>query len=477
MGLTWRSFSRAEKTLVVLFLLTLPLVQPRVSADGTGYYAFARSLLIDHNLQFKGDWKDLRTLPAPWQRDAQGRIVGTNYYTKTGHLANPYTVGPAILWSPFLLTVHAAVLMLNHFGFSIPADGFSLPYRAAMAAATALYGFLGVWLSFQLARRYTEQRWAFAAAIGIWFGSSLPAYMYVDTAWSHAHSAFAVALFLWYWDGTRGARTAKQWAILGFLVGFMADVYFANILFVTAMVVDEIGTYREGLRRRGHTSALMWRTLRLHLLCAACALLAFVPTLVCREVIFGNPFGVEAYSNQPWRIRPSVFWELPFSLSHGLFIITPILFPAVVGLFILRKRTPEVGNALIVAALAFYLLISIDPWWNGIYSFGNRFFVSLTPLFVLGLASTFSAFVHAWTYDRGAPVRIVVVLAVLLGWNVGLVFQWGMGWLPAGGGEIHWDEVLYNEFRVLPGELLNRVESRFAIHPPAPSAGLSAPNQ
>src|SRR5208283_5163673 len=132
------------------------------------------------------------------------------YRTRTGHLDNHFTVGPAILWSPFLLTAHGGVLLTRAFGFHVAADGFSRPYRIAMAFGTCLYGFLGLLLSFWLANKYVSRIWAFLATIGIWWGSSLPVYMYFNPSWSHAHSAFAVALFLWYWDRTRPARTTSQ---------------------------------------------------------------------------------------------------------------------------------------------------------------------------------------------------------------------------------------------------------------------------
>jgi hypothetical protein len=54
----WTSLSRAEKALSILLILTIPLIHAQVRGDGIGYYAYARSLLIDHNLQFAGDWKN-----------------------------------------------------------------------------------------------------------------------------------------------------------------------------------------------------------------------------------------------------------------------------------------------------------------------------------------------------------------------------------------------------------------------------------
>ena len=51
-----------------------------------------------------------------------------------------------------------------------------------MAVATALYAFVGIYLSFLLAKQYVEGRWAFWATLGIWLGSSLPIYIYHGTS-------------------------------------------------------------------------------------------------------------------------------------------------------------------------------------------------------------------------------------------------------------------------------------------------------
>ena len=42
-----------------------------------------------------------------------------------------------------------------------------------------------------------------------------------------------------------------------------------------------------------------------------------------------------------------------------------------------------------VGAAAFYYLIACYPYWHGLSSFGNRFFISLTTIFIFGLALLF----------------------------------------------------------------------------------------
>ena len=458
----WRSRSGAEKTLIVLFLLTLPFVQPRVGGDGRAYYAYVRSLLIDHNLQFKGDWKDPKTLPKLDTVDAQGHPVSFNSYTKNGHIANFYPVGPAILWAPFLLTAHAAVLLLRHMGWHVAADGFSPPYLITMALTTALYGFAGLWLSFRLARDYFDERWAFWATLGIWLASALPAYMYVEPSWSHAHSAFAVALFLWYWHRTRSGRTTEQWIVLGLISGLMLDIYFANAVFLLIPLLENCWNCRDAWMDEANRAKTFVGILRTDSLYGAAILAAFFPTLVARKIVFGSAFAIGGYSNQRWRWTSPSLWKVLFSSEHGLLPWTPILALALVGTFMLWRCAPEIGRYLVPAALGFYLLISVYPWWGGIVSFGNRFFISLTPIFVIGLACAFSEFARFWSDVRGAALRVATVSVVLILWNIGLLLQWGTGLMPSIG-PVYWDEVLYNQFRVLPGQVIHSIRSRLSM--------------
>src|SRR6202167_14430 len=166
-------FTKYEALLAIIFLLTLPLSNPWVRGDGVGYYAFARSMLIEHRLDFTKDWLAANTSFRMGRTDAQGNIAPAEY-TQTGHLDNHFSVGPAILWFPFLVVAHGGVLLWDCLGGGIPADGFSKTYSVARASGTALYGFLALLISFALARRYFGERWAFLGTVGIWFASSLP---------------------------------------------------------------------------------------------------------------------------------------------------------------------------------------------------------------------------------------------------------------------------------------------------------------
>jgi hypothetical protein len=353
------------------------------------------------------------------------------------------------------------VLCLDRMGAHIPADGFSAPYLVTMALATAFYGFLGLWLSFCLARKFFEERWAFLATIGVWWASSLPVYMYFNPSWSHAHSAFVDSLFLWYWHRTRGARTLPQWILLGLLSGLAVDVYYPNGCLLLIPLLEAIGIYWKEWKSAAHGGMAIPKLLVAHLLYLAVFLIGLLPTLITRYIIYGNPFstGYSSPGNWPW--ESPALGSVLFSSDHGLLSWTPILILALIGLVLFLRADRPFGLYLILTFVFFWAVIALHPSWDGLSSFGNRFFVSLTPLFVLGLAAFFDGLARAWRQPYEAAFAFSAT-ALLIAWNLGLIFQWGVHLIPARG-PISWRQTTHNQFTAVPAAVTNQLE-RYVLH-------------
>jgi len=479
---------KTERLLLVLFLLSLPMLNPWVRGDGVGYYAFARAPLIQLNLDFTRDYQQANASFREHRLDKNGQPVA-EFRTRTGHLDNHFTVGPAILWAPFLLVAHAGVLLARSLGSAIPADGFSTPYRIAMALATALYGFLGLLISFRLARKYVDERWALLATLAIWWASSLPVYMYFNPSWSHAQSAFVVALFLWYWDDTRDSRTLWQWIVLGAIGGLMLDVYYANAMLFVMLPFEALHEYGAAFRKAapnapasessntpptpGTTtvpgvprvaaeSALLrpslLQLLARHLAFTATLLICLLPTIIAHRIIYGSAFETGYIPISQWNWRSPYLFSVLFSSDHGLISWTPILLFALIGLFAFWRSVPRVGSMFLVAALAFYYFIASYPDWAGISSYGNRFFVSLTPLFILGLAVFLERFTRIFRTRRAALWAACVFLGCFKLWNGGLIFQWGTHLIPARG-PISFPQMIRNQFLAVPRQITSQLET------------------
>jgi len=456
-----RRSRNSERLLVLLFLLSLPLLNPWVRGDGVGYYAFARAPLIQHNLDFTEDYRHANESFRGARLDENNQ-PRTLFRTPTGHLDNHFTVGPAILWTPFLLVTHAGVLLARALGSSVAADGFSTPYRMSMALATAIYGFLGLLLAFRLARQYVEERWALLATIAVWWASSLPVYIYFNPSWSHAHSAFAVALFLWYWHETRSSRSLSQWLLLALIAGLMVNVYYPNTMVLAVLVVEALPQYLLAFRRGAATAVSeaprLADLLVRHVFFGLIVLVCLLPTFITRYILYGGAFESGYIPLRDWLWRSPVFLAVLFASNHGLLVWTPILLFAITGLILFRWREPRVGAPFLAAFLFFYLFIACYPDWAGISSYGNRFFVSLTVLFILGLSVFLERFARIFRSRRAALAAVSAVLALFILWNAGLMFQWGTHLVPARG-PIFFSEMIHNQFFVVPRQLTSRLEA------------------
>src|SRR6266851_2557744 len=341
-----RRSRNSERLLLLLFLFSLPFLNPWVRGDGVGYYAFARAPLIEHSLDFTKDYQHANESFRDAKLDEHGQPK-SELRTPTGHLDNHFTVGPAILWMPFLLLTHAGVLLARALGSSVTPDGFSAPYRITMALATAFYGFLGLLLAFRLARQYVQERWALLATLSIWWASSLPVYMYFNPSWSHAHSSFAVALFLWYWHQTRSSRSFAQWLILAVITGLMLNIYYPNAMVLAVLAVEALRQYLSAFRRHSLPGASaiprVPELLLRHLLFVAAVLVCLLPTFITRYLIYGNPFESAYIPLKDWNWFSPNFLAVLFSSNHGLITWTPILLFSILGLFIFWRRQTLVG--------------------------------------------------------------------------------------------------------------------------------------
>lgn len=454
-GLSHRrfSFSGYEKVLLLLFLLTLPLVNPWVRGDGVGYYAFVRSVVVEHSLNFERDWEQGNLSFIEGRLDPSGHIL-PNQYTATRHLNNHFSVGSAILWAPFILTVHGLVILLDQFGMNIPPDGLSKPYRMTMAVTTATYSFIGLLLAFRLARQYFEERWAFLATVGIWFGSSLAVYMYFNPSWSHGHSAFIVALFVWYWCRTRVKMSSRRWIILGLISGLMVDVYPPNAILILLPAIDGMRDYLH--RGRASTrKGIDWTLLAQHILFLIASIIALMPTFIAKKIIFGHPLNF-GYTEH-WYWTSPMLGSVLFSANHGLFSWTPILIVSSFGLLLFWRQERIVGGSFLIAALVFYYFISSYQNWAGLSAFGNRFFISLTIFFIVGLTASLQHFCDLFPKPHIAHRFSTLIIGTFIVWNIAFMFQWGTHMIPARG-PIVWRKMIYNQIAVVPAKFATTVD-------------------
>ena len=80
--------------------------------------------------------------------------------------------------------------------------------------------------------------------------------------------------------------------------------------------------------------------------------------------------------------------EILFDLNRGILWWTPLVLVSIAGLFYLQREEKWLLLSFVGVSLWAY-----STWasWHGAWSFGNRFFVVLFPVFVIGIASLLKA--------------------------------------------------------------------------------------
>lgn len=423
--------------LTALFVLTLPLVTPKIrGADEIEYFAYLRSAVFDHDLSFGNEYQHF------YESDPQGlegfkRTFLDLREPRTGRHINFAPMGTALLWSPFYLVTHLGVLLARAAGSTVAADGFSRPYVAAVCYASALYGFLGLLLVHDALRRYgsfSEPAASWSVA-GLWLGTPVLYYMTLAPGFSHAASLFAVSLTLWLWLRARGGDGLRNWILVGMAGGLAGLVREQDALFLAAPGLDLAWRAARGQLRA---------TLGL-LAMGAAAAAVFAPQLLAYAVVNGR-FGPSTLVSRKMSYASPHFLEVLFDPGHGLFVWAPLLLLAALGLVLLLRQR-DLVPALLAVTLLLQVWIngSLDSWTQA-GAFGSRRFVAATPVFAWGLAALLVAALP--TLRRGATAAI---LALFVWWNVSLMVQFGLRLMDRQ--RLEWPRVARNQVVEVPKRL------------------------
>lgn len=390
-----------QPLLWLLLLASVTAVNPQIRGEGRRHFAYLRTVVINHTLHF--DRTDERS-------DA--------------------TIGPSLLWSPFFLAAHAAVHVAQSRGSQIPADGLSWPYVWACAFGTAFYAFLALWMSYRLALRFAKSPAALLATFVIWLASSLPVYVYVLPFHTHTAAMFSAALVFSLWLSVRDGRDSRsRWFVWGLAGGLAIATSFLNGVLLVVALVECVTRLT---RPRGFVQALPNGVIFL----GGIALVALPALAIMR---MGS--------------TPIFHWTTPqltataFSTDHGAFVWTPILLLATLGFVVAIWRQPALGATLFLSGALFFYLVAAYDGRNGALSYGSPFLVTITPIFVCGLAALLDGL--AGGRGRLAWAVLYSVSGLLILWNLGLMLQWGTGLIPSRG-PVDFHQAALNQVTIVP---------------------------
>ena len=390
-----------EMVLVGVWLLsTVAFFTPIVRIDGTEYYAYIRSLVIDGDMRFVDELDPART-----------PLRTTNlaiHVTPTGYTPNLASVGPALVWTPFFLIGHGITLAGNALGIGWKPDGYAAPYIVLVTLASALLGLVSMIGCFRITRRWFPPQFAALTAITIFLGSNLLYYAQFEGSFAHSQSAATATMFTLAAIYLSEQPTLRRWVLLGLATGAMIVTYWITaFLLITPLLLMLPHLFK---RIRNADWNGVGQLLGGAAVAALVALIVFFPQMLAWKIVYGNWLSAPHGTNYitPRNIKLDL---VLFSPLYGTAWWTPAFFVGLLGSFWFAIRRPSPGLALLAAVVIYVLYnASILRWWAG-GSFGMRRFSALAPRFAVGLATVLYG-LRRW------PPLVVAFAGALSGWGV-----------------------------------------------------------
>lgn len=402
-------YGKADKNillLIVIFMLLTPIFLTPViyGYDGSGYYVYLRSTVIDKDLDLENEY-------AHYKEKFPYINVGIN--PETGKVLNQYTIGTPLLWSPFFLIAHGASIF-----FGTESDGYSPIYSFSVTMGSVIYMFLGLIMLYNLVSYFVSNKFiSMLSVIVFWLSSHMFYYTFLQPSMSHAVSFFTVSLMIYWWFfKIRNHNSLNNWAIFGFISGISFLVRMQNSLYLSIPLIFFISDI---IKSKDFKELI--NNLKGPIISSLTFFLTLIPQFFIWK-IFTDHY-ISAFSNygtsNTIKFNLINILNVIFSNRHGLFNWTPVFLLGFIGLLMIFKKNKKLFSSFFVAIiLQVIITASWIHWWAG-HSYGNRYLMGTGIFFTIGLAFLFN---RLYNHNKWA---VWIISTSLVLWNFNLMLQYG----------------------------------------------------
>jgi hypothetical protein len=404
--------------------------------DPLGYYIYLRSLVHDQDLDFSNELNFFKQSDRP-----VGAGIG-EIDPITHRFNNKYTIGLPVLVSPFYLAGNIAAR-------SIYPDSSALSHfpwfwdQIFFCCGGLLLGIGGIWFSFQFAACFFPQRTALWATFIFWACSPLLYYLNREPFSSHLGSIFAISLFLYLCIKPDMAPNLRAF-LVGISAALVVLVRQQDVVVLLFPIAYSLLSGSIKLEKRRIAAMI-------GLFIAGFAVV-FIPQMILWKILRGSYLTYSYPSNEKfiYAFSPRI-WQTLFSSNHGLLIWHPIIALSILGLV----GSSEIPRAVKIAALLsfiaqLYVVASWYHWWMG-YSFGNRAFIGISPIFILGVAGVIQKLSGQLLFRK-----FLILTSILFVWNVLLALSYLSEMIPYEG-EFSWLR-LFKHLPELPWRIVEKIQ-------------------
>tara|TARA_B100000686_G_scaffold354518_1_gene465211 strand:- start:3025 stop:4731 length:1707 start_codon:yes stop_codon:yes gene_type:complete len=381
------------------------------SGDDAGYYAYLKSLFIDHDLDFFNE---------PY-------YIHRYEVMDTGYIVNPWKIGPGILWFPFFFLAHLQAKIYNLIGIPLSLHGLSFPYVGITALASSAYAFMGLILNYLILRRWFSSQAAFFSILLLFATTGLIYFSFIRSRMPHACDYFLINLFIYMWLGFRESPDSTRAVSVGLVGGIMLLTRINSAGYFLFPIYDLIFKLTKAIKLGQKLDRSIWRS---YALIFSIAFLVYSIQLFINHIISGSwsPIpSVGGYNEQIFSIKNwlGIFSQpikLIFGDNWGLLWHAPIyLFGGVGFYFFSRNYSRQIVGPLFLS-LSFPIFLFL-LWPHHGMSYGQRHLLTSNVLFSFGVGclydhfhfrfksliwSTMTGLLIFWSYIQLCLFKIVI---------------------------------------------------------------------
>ena len=344
-----------------------------IAYDGKGYYDYLPATFIYHNPTFSF-FKDIQNK----YYTQQEYFDYCNYVD--GKRVNKYFAGTAIAELPFFLIAHCYAKIARY-----DSDGYSFPYQVAINLAAIFYCIAGLYfLAKWLIKKNKNPKLVLFSLLTFLFGSHLFYYTISEPSLSHVYSFAVVTFFIYTSDSFFKTLKNKYFVLSVLLLGWIILLRPINglILFSLPFLAGSKESFLSGVKQLLQKRGILFASI------SGFFMLLFIQ-LVAYKIETGH-WLLYAYGSDEINFFHPHIIKILFSYKKGLFIYTPLMLFAMLGLIKLVKESKWQSYSLAgFLLLIIYALSCWKIWWYG-GSFSGRPFVEYIPFFIFLLAELYT---------------------------------------------------------------------------------------
>jgi hypothetical protein len=352
-------------TFLIILLTVFINGTPFIFGDGYGYYHSAKSLSTEGTFT---------TATEPDYFEYTGHAV---FRDERGQYSTIYPVGNSLFWLPGLSISKVFNNSLESTDYYTTFNGHSIYDGISILLTASVVLFLSMILVFKTLRRAGfSQKNAFVSIILVYLAQYIFSYLWYYPSYSHIYELFSFSLLLYLFQRVVSNDEHVYEFLFGVSIGLLTLTRVVDVVLAVPFILYLVYDKR-------------FKTLLF-------TIAGGIPTAIIffyyNTIVYGSPLSLGYSNDRGGQLSFENFnlFNLLFSDVRGLLIWSPLILVSIAGLV---WGVRKLKLLFILTSISAVLLLGVytfwPNWWGG-DSLGQRFFIVLAPVFILGLSNVIS---------------------------------------------------------------------------------------